>query len=204
MKPKRSNARRTSNAEMSAQTKARILTASVESLAELGYAGTTMSEIAERVGLTRAALIYHFESKNAMMVAVMNALYDEMAVRFAAAAPAFLTPKDRLLAVLDTMGNHASSINQMALIELLLAARRDPGFRDEVAPLVARREAAFDKAWSDLIGNFKTAPRLEVLRDLAVAALRGYTIGKSLSDDNPRVDRQFAELRKLFLEAASE
>lgn len=189
---------------MSAQTKARILTASVESLAELGYAGTTMSEIAERVGLTRAALIYHFESKNAMMVAVMNALYDEMALRFAAAAPAFLTPKDRLLAVLDTMGNHASSINQMALIELLLAARRDPGFRDEVAPLVARREAAFDKAWSDLIGNFKTAPRLEVLRDLAVAALRGYTIGKSLSDDNPRVDRQFAELRKLFLEAASE
>jgi AcrR family transcriptional regulator len=189
---------------MSAQTKARILTASVESLAELGYAGTTMSEIAERVGLTRAALIYHFESKNALMVAVMNALYDEMVLRFAAAAPAFLTPKDRLLAVLDTMGNHASSINQMALIELLLAARRDPGFRDEVAPLVARREAAFDKAWGDLIGNFKTAPRLEVLRDLAVAALRGYTIGKSLSDDNPRVDRKFAELRKLFLEAASE
>ncbi|KDP85524.1 TetR family transcriptional regulator [Cupriavidus sp. SK-3] len=189
---------------MSAETKARILMAGIESLAELGYAGTTISEIAERVGLTRAALLYHFESKNALMVAVMNALYDEMASRFAAAAPAFLAPRERLLAVLDTMGNHASSTNQMALIELLLAARRDPGFRDEVALTVARREAVFDRAWGDLIESFPTASRLEVLRDLAVAALRGITIGRSLGGDDLRFDSQFAELRRLFVEATSE
>ncbi|WP_416051551.1 TetR/AcrR family transcriptional regulator [Cupriavidus basilensis] len=204
MKPKRRDEHRRSNAEMSAQTKAKILMAGIESLAELGYAGTTISEIAERVGLTRAALLYHFESKNALMVAVMNALYDEMASRFAAAAPAFLAPRERLLAVLDTMGNHASSTNQMALIELLLAARRDPGFRDEVALTVARREAVFDSAWGSLIESFPTAPRLEVLRDLTVAALRGVTIGRSLGGDDPRFDSQFAELRRLFVEATSE
>ncbi|MDF3884573.1 MULTISPECIES: TetR/AcrR family transcriptional regulator [Cupriavidus] len=204
MKPKRRDEHRRSNAEMSAETKARILMAGIESLAELGYAGTTISEIAERVGLTRAALLYHFESKNALMVAVMNALYDEMASRFAAAAPAFLAPRERLLAVLDTMGNHASSTNQMALIELLLAARRDPGFRDEVALTVARREAVFDRAWGDLIESFPTASRLEVLRDLAVAALRGITIGRSLGGDDLRFDSQFAELRRLFVEATSE
>jgi len=188
---------------MTAQTKARILEAATQCLAELGYAGTTMSEIAERVGVTRAALIYHFDSKHALMVAVMNALYDEMAARYAATAPAFLAPKERLLAVMDTMGNHASSLNQMALIELLLAARRDPGFHELVAPTVARREANFDRAWRDVIESFPNAPRLEMLRDLAVATLRGVTIGRSLGDD-PRFDRQIAELRRLFLEAISE
>lgn len=203
MKPKRKSESRTSNAEMTAQTKAKILETAMQCLAQLGYAGTTMSEIANRVSLTRAALIYHFNSKNALMVAVMNALYDEMSARFSVAAPSFLAPKERLLAAIDTMANHASSLNQMALIELLLAARRDPGFRDEVALTVARREAIFDKAWRELIANFPDQPRLEMLRDLAVATLRGITIGSSL-DDTPRFDRQIAELRRLFLEAISE
>jgi len=188
---------------MTAQTKARILEAATQCLAELGYAGTTMSEIAERVGVTRAALIYHFDSKHALMVAVMNALYDEMAARYAATAPAFLAPRERLLAVMDTMGNHASSLNQMALIELLLAARRDPEFHELVAPTVARREANFDRAWRDVIESFPNVPRLEMLRDLAVTTLRGVTVGRSLGDD-PRFDRQIAELRRLFLEAISE
>jgi AcrR family transcriptional regulator len=72
---------------MTAQSKTRILETTTQCLAELGYAGTTMSEIADRVGLTRAALIYHFSSKHELMVAVMNALYDEMTARFSAAAP---------------------------------------------------------------------------------------------------------------------
>lgn len=203
MKPKRRSGSRTSNAEMTAQSKTRILETTTQCLAELGYAGTTMSEIADRVGLTRAALIYHFSSKHELMVAVMNALYDEMTARFSAAAPSFLTPKARLLAVIDTMGNHASSLNQMALIELLLAARQDPDFRDEVAPTVARREVLFDKAWQELIANFSNEQRLETLRDLAVATMRGITIGRSLGDD-PRFDRQIAELRRLFLEAISD
>ncbi|MGT2493341.1 TetR family transcriptional regulator [Cupriavidus basilensis] len=189
---------------MSAETKARILMAGIESLAELGYAGTTISEIAERVGLTRAALLYHFESKNALMVAVMNALYDEMASRFAAAAPAFLAPRERLLAVLDTMGNHASSTNQMALIELLLAARRDPASATKWLSRLHGARPCSTALGGTLSRSFPTASRLEVLRDLAVAAPRGITIGRSLGGDDLRFDSQFAELRRLFVEATSE
>jgi len=201
VKPRRTREHSTSNAEMSAQTKAGILNAAIACLAELGYAGTTISEIADRVGLTRAALIYHFESKHALMAAVIDAIYDEMAARFAAAAPPFLAPRERLLALLDSAGNHASSVNQIALLELLLAARRDPGFQAEVLPAIAQREAAFDGAWREAIGGLPNAPRLEMLRDLSVAVLRGVTIGRSLGHDVVRIDHQLAELRRLFVEA---
>ena len=93
-------ARRT-NADMSSETQARILKATIASLAELGYAGTTMSGIADRIGVSRAALIYHFNSKNALMAAVINAIYDEMAAMFKSAAHPALTPAERMLAVLD-------------------------------------------------------------------------------------------------------
>ena len=74
---KRLKPRRT-NADMSAETQTAIIKATIAGLAEHGYAGTTMALIAQRVGVSRAALVYHFDSKNALMTAVINAIYDEM------------------------------------------------------------------------------------------------------------------------------
>ena len=44
-------------------TRARILDVALTLFAERGYDATSMREIAERVGTTKAALYYHFESK---------------------------------------------------------------------------------------------------------------------------------------------
>ena len=44
-------------------TRSRILETSAELFAERGYAGTSMRDLAERLGVTPAALYYHFPSK---------------------------------------------------------------------------------------------------------------------------------------------
>ena len=199
---KKSTGVRRTNADMSSETQARILRASIASLAELGYAGTTMSGIAERIGVSRAALIYHFNSKNALMVAVINAIYDEMAAMFKAAAHPALTPAERMLAVLDASFYFTTTTSQMAQEELLLAARRDASFRNEVAPTIEERDQIFRQAWQQLTRELGgSSARLDLVRDFAVSVFRGITITRSISSDLASFDRQHVLLRKLLLEA---
>ena len=196
---------RRTNADMSSETQARILKATIASLAELGYAGTTMSGIAERIGVSRAALIYHFNSKNALMAAVINAIYDEMAALFKSAAHPALTPAERMLAVLDASFYFTTTTSQMAQVELLLAAKRDASFRAEVAPTIAQRDVVFQQAWKQLTlvldGQGGGGARLELVRDFAVSVFRGITVTRSISSDLASFERQHVLLRKLLLEA---
>ena len=193
---------RRTNADMSSETQARILRATIACLAEVGYAGTTMSGIAERIRLSRAALIYHFNSKNALMVAVINAIYDEMSIMFKAAAHPSLTPGERMLAVLDASFFFTNSTSQMAQVELLLAARRDASFRLEVAPTIEERDLVFQQAWHQLTFELGgSTARLDLIRDFAVSVFRGITVTRSISSDLASFERQHVLLRKLLLEA---
>jgi AcrR family transcriptional regulator len=45
----------------------RILAAAVDLFARHGYAGTSIRELADRLGMTKAALYYHFPSKEALL-----------------------------------------------------------------------------------------------------------------------------------------
>ena len=196
-----SGVRRT-NADMSSETQARILQATIASLAQLGYAGTTMSGIAERIGVSRAALIYHFNSKNALMTAVINTIYDEMSAMFKTAAHPALTPAERMLAVLDASFYFTTTTSQMAQVELLLAARRDASFRSEVAPTIERRDVVFQQAWHQLTFELGgSSARLDLIRDFAVSVFRGITVTRSISSDLASFERQHVLLRKLLLEA---
>ena len=193
---------RRTNADMSSETQGRILQATIDSLAELGYAGTTMAGIAGRIGVSRAALIYHFNSKNALMAAVINAIYDEMSVMYQAAAHPALTPAEKMSAVLDASFNFTTSNSQMAQVELLLAARRDASFRIEVAPMIAQRDLKFEQAWHQLSRELGgSSARLDLLRDFAVSVFRGITVTRSISSDLASFERQQVLLRKLLLEA---
>ncbi len=51
-------------------TRQRILDTAIELFTEQGYDGTSLREIAERVGVTKAALYYHFASKSEIVTAL--------------------------------------------------------------------------------------------------------------------------------------
>lgn len=199
MKPRHHTDQRTTNAEMTALTRSKTLAATIASLAEVGYAGTTISGIAERVGLTRAALIYHFESKNALMAATVDALYDHIAERYRSADLSGLSPIDQVLAVLDIQYAHAFTSNEIAMIELLLAAQRDPELWNVMSPVIEQRQNELQRAWKDLISTIPADPeRLNLLRDISVSISRGMTISRILRTDMSTFDRQHEELRAIL------
>ena len=78
---------RRSQAERTAETRARILAAVVESIAAVGFQRTTASEITRRAGVTWGAVQHHFGGKDGMLAAVIEESFNRFAARLADVAP---------------------------------------------------------------------------------------------------------------------
>ena len=74
----------TGNERDAARTRARILAIAQQLFAEHGYAGTSIADIASELGTSKAALYYHFASKEEILSALVAepvAGYAELAAR---------------------------------------------------------------------------------------------------------------------------
>ncbi len=92
------------------------LAAALEAFVEHGYHGTTVRDIARRVGLSVPGLYYHYESKQALLVALLQSSIEEALARTRAAAEeAGEDPLARFAALVE------SSV-------LFMAHRRDTAF----------------------------------------------------------------------------
>lgn len=114
-----------------ADTRSRILDVAVELFAEVGYDKASIRELGARLGVTSAALYYHFANKQEILTALtdgitvaINTLADEAATEPDAAA----RQRRVLCGFLDLVAAHR---NAMAVLESSLATMRtlDAGTR---------------------------------------------------------------------------
>lgn len=79
-----------------------IIEASIEVMSEHGYHGTSVRDIAERAGMSPAALYHHFESKHDVLATIMDRGIDELVSRTSAARErAGADPVSALRAIVD-------------------------------------------------------------------------------------------------------
>lgn len=71
-------------AEISAESRARLLAAAWELLAEGGSRATTVQAVSERAGISRGSISWHFGSKEGLIVAVVNSAFDVLAKNISA------------------------------------------------------------------------------------------------------------------------
>src|SRR5690554_5529128 len=112
---------RRSQEERSASTRARLLDATIESLIEVGYAGTTTTAVCERAGLSRGAQVHHFPKKQDLVVSAVAHLAARQAEalrRRAAALPDDGTPAGRLAALVDLVAETFAEPIFTAALEL--------------------------------------------------------------------------------------
>jgi AcrR family transcriptional regulator len=64
------------SAAIKADTRDRILDVALDLFTEQGFDGTSLREIAERLNVTKAALYYHFESKDDILLALHMRLHE--------------------------------------------------------------------------------------------------------------------------------
>jgi AcrR family transcriptional regulator len=87
--------------ERSAETRSKLLDATVGYLIELGYHRTTTSLICERAGLSRGALLHHFPTKERLVIDAIWHLFAERTRELDFDFEKLKTPEQRLEALLD-------------------------------------------------------------------------------------------------------
>ncbi|WP_156624377.1 TetR/AcrR family transcriptional regulator, partial [Mycobacterium sp. 852002-30065_SCH5024008] len=104
------------------QTRARIITAAMRCVAEMGYSRTTIREIARAADMTSASLYNYFPNKAELIKAAIAARTDVALPRLRAAAAGAGTAIDRIEAVLDESGRLMREYPDLAAFEWVIRA----------------------------------------------------------------------------------
>jgi AcrR family transcriptional regulator len=165
-------------------TRARLLAATIECLVEHGYAGTTTQRVQDRAGLSRGALLHHFATKEALLVAAVSHVADGQisAARAEAAAGA--------ASEVELLHHVMSGPLFLAGLELWQAARTEPALRAALLPAERRVGAAVRKLLAELFPPSR-ASRVEV--DGLLALYRGLALTSVLRPDAD-LDRRVLDL----------
>ncbi len=163
----------------------RLLEATVDSLVELGWSGTSTTVVSQRAGVSRGAQLHHFPSKQALVIAAVDHLTERRRDDLAAAVRG-LPAQGRTRAVLDVLAAQFVSPVFFAALELWVAARTDDELRAAVGPL-ERRVGRETHAYAvDLLGIDDNRGRNRQLVQATLDLMRGLGLAASLSDDTAR------------------
>jgi AcrR family transcriptional regulator len=182
--------KRRTQQERTAETRALLVDVTIECLAELGYAGTTAHEIAERAGLSRGAQLHHFGAKSELLVATLEHLFEQRVTEFRHGMRAIAPGEEPASAAIRLLWRILSGTTGHAYLELALAARTDPELGDKMRELTARLDAEVERIFDEL---FESTPESEAAFDLAwtavFALLEGLAIERIVRPVEPRIER---------------
>lgn len=169
---------RRTNQERTATTRALVLNATIDQLAEAGYGRTTTVEVAERAGVSRGALVHHFSTRSDLVLAALEYLCDRRLVELEAGISRLSVTEDRLSAFVDLMWSTFDGPLFTAQLELWMAARTDPDLFARLHPL----ERGFGKRLSELSAEAlgeDAGPFYELTKHL----MRGMAVERLLKTD---------------------
>jgi AcrR family transcriptional regulator len=181
---------RRSNVQRSAEMQNRILRATIDCLIKHGYAGTTTTMVADRAAVSRGAFLHHFRTKEELVLAAVEHLFDLRNAEFIAAFARVPANADRPAAALDLLWRILGGDTFYAWLELAVAGRSDEKLGKKIRELGSRTALAVEHTFRDLFPApvtpnpfFDTAPRF------VFAVLQGLALNRLLVDQ-PRVDAE--------------
>jgi AcrR family transcriptional regulator len=105
--------------EKSASTRAKIIAAARRLFAASGYDGTSTESVLEATKLSRGALYHHFENKEALFTAVLEAVEVDITARTARTPAGITDPVEALRVAFDSFLDQAceAEVRQIVLID---------------------------------------------------------------------------------------
>ena len=134
---------RTQQAMKSAQTRARLVEACITCLIKHGYSDTTTLKVASEAGLSRGAMLHHFENGGALMQATIAELMDRRLRAFRRGAD---REKADVHSLVHTYWKQMLRPTFTAYVELAIASRTDK----DLARILEPAQTEFRQRWYDL------------------------------------------------------
>ena len=164
----------------------RLLDACVDALVELGWQGTTTTEVSRRAGVSRGAQLHHFPSKSELVVAAVAHLSDQREAEMRAAADRLPVGDGRTRAVLEMLAEHFTGPVFTAALELWVAARTDPDLLAVVAPLEQDLGRAVHRRTVALLDADEAQPGVREIVQATLDLVRGLGLAETIGDDSAR------------------
>lgn len=186
--------------QRSAETKQRVLTATLECLIEDGYVKTTTTDVATRAGVSRGAQTHHFPNKLDLMVAAADHLFSEFAGEVKVISQAARDGEITLEQLIDELWQRFFSGRFMyASMELIVASRSDPELRAGLVPLIRKLHASLDETWVTFFsGRDVSNGRPDVFLNLTLCLFRGMVVQTVLRDDPPYYEELIDTWKKII------
>jgi AcrR family transcriptional regulator len=182
-------ARRTQE-QRSAETRARLLDATIDCLVRYGYNGTTTPRVAQMAGVTRGAQVHHFGSKNDLVIAALQHLAARRAAAVVANVGDLAATEDPVGRLLDLLWDLHEGPLFIATVELWVAGRTDPVLGREVAKFESIVTNNLMAALAEFVPDVIQKPMLDFLY-IAMDALRGILIASFVDADPSRARRRW-------------
>lgn len=110
--------------------RAQLVECAIDAIAELGPARASLSEIARRAGLTKAAIFYHFATRDELIQEVLTTVTSEGAQFMAARLRHSATPAEELAtyiaANVDYIATHRRQVRALVLIAINFTGQDGP------------------------------------------------------------------------------
>ena len=166
---------RRSHAERRAETRARIIEAVIESIAEVGFHRTTAVEITRRAGVTWGAVQHHFGDKDGILFAVLEDSFGRFAARLEDVVVADLSLDRRVALFVERAFEHFTSREYASTFEILLDHLRKEGHgAREGASWQLEMSRAWERVWRRFFGDSPVPRRRQgVLQHYTISVLSG-------------------------------
>ena len=186
--------------ERSEQTREALLDATVACLVELGYARTTVQEIAARAGVSRGAQQHHFTTKAELMTAALEHLFARLIGEMTTAAETLPPGPERVAKGIDLLWEAYSGTLSTAAVELWVAARTDAELRETLRPVDRALGHATLQLYRQATGADLPEAEVETLMLLSVNLVRGLALDAMMGGGAERRTRLLDEWKSTMLD----
>ena len=173
--------------DRSRATRQRLLAAAVACLAEHGWAGSTVSVVAERAGVSRGAAQHHFPTREDLFTAAVEYVAEERSTALRALFPEGAAG-DRHAVVAALVDLYTGPLFRAAL-HLWVAASNEDQLRPRVTELESRVGRETHRIAVDLLAADESVPGVRETVQGLLDMARGLGLANLLTDDAARRER---------------
>lgn len=199
-------AERRTQAERTAESRQRLIDATIRLLPKRGYARTSLAEIGREAGVSRGLVTHHFGSKEACMIAVAEHIGTSVEERINQADLHGLDALDRTIDVYFDASRSEGSIAVALFIILMESVTSAPALR----PAVAKYNARIREFLSGLLatatepdGSRLNRRDADALAVLVEALLRGVALQWLADPQGIELDQAAAQAKFMVRDAVA-
>jgi AcrR family transcriptional regulator len=175
--------------DRSRATRQRLLEATIEALAEMGWAAATVAVVAERAGVSRGAAQHHFPTREDLITAALEYMFDTRMTQATAEATTLHGIAEgvtRTEAVVARLVESYTTPLFKAALQVWTHAAADPALRERIVPLEAHFGRVSHRMAVTALGVDDSDPVAHHLVQATLDLARGLGLADVLTDDSTR------------------